>query len=63
MVVTGGSGVVGGSSGGGVANSIRPPWLAQDPVAIHGVQHDLPKNMEKFLPKFDLNNKEETPKN
>ena len=36
---------------------MRPPWLSQDAVSILGVQHDLPKNFEKFLPKFDPVNK------
>lgn len=39
-----------GGGGGGVA---RPPWLSQDVVSILRVQHDLPKNLENFLPKFD----------
>ena len=32
------------------------PWLAGDVVAIPKATHPLPKNLEKLLPKFDLNN-------
>ena len=34
------------------------PWLAQDAVAVPGVQHPLPKHPEKLLPKFNPESKE-----
>ena len=34
------------------------PWLAQDAVAVPGVQHPLPKHPEKLLPKFNPEFKE-----
>ena len=34
------------------------PWLAQDAVAVPGVQHPLPKHPEIFIPKFNLDRKE-----
>ena len=34
------------------------PWLAQDAVAVPGVQHPLPKHPEKLLPKFNPELKE-----
>ena len=52
-----------GIGGGGSIAIMRPPWFPQDEVAILGVHHDLPKNLEKFLPKKYSNNKEETPEN
>ena len=32
------------------------PWLAADIIAVPGVQHPLPKHLEKLLPKFDPDN-------
>ena len=34
------------------------PWLAQDAVAVPGVQHPLPKHLKKLLPKFNPELKE-----
>ena len=39
-------------------NNLARPWLDQDVVAILGPQHPLPKNPEKWLPKFDLDSKQ-----
>jgi hypothetical protein len=36
----------------------RRQWLTLGVVAVPGDVHDLPKNPEKFLPKFDLDNRE-----
>jgi hypothetical protein len=43
-----------------MANQNNPsrPWLDQDAVAIPGPQHPLPKHLEKWLPKFDLDSKQ-----
>jgi hypothetical protein len=42
-----------------MANQNNPtrPWLDQDVVAVPGAQHPLPKNPEKWLPKFDPDSK------
>ena len=41
------------------ANPPNPmPWMAQDAVAVPGVQHPLPKHPEKLLPKFNPESKE-----
>jgi hypothetical protein len=45
----------------GVGTAI-PPWLAQDAIMVLGVQHDLSKSLKKFLPKFDLDKKEDISK-
>jgi hypothetical protein len=34
------------------------PWLFANAVVVHGVQHDMPKHPEKFLPKFDPDKKD-----
>jgi hypothetical protein len=39
-------------------NQPRRPWLNTGVVAVFGDSHDLPKNPEKFLPKFDPDNRE-----
>jgi hypothetical protein len=36
----------------------RRPWLALGVVVVPGPVHDHPKNPEKFLSKFDLDNRE-----
>jgi hypothetical protein len=43
-----------------MANVNKPaqPWLAQDAVAVPGMQHDLPKHPERLLPKFDPDKRE-----
>jgi len=33
------------------------PWLIPDVVAVPGAIHGMPKHLENFLPKFDLNKK------
>ena len=37
------------------------PWLAMDTIVVHGIQRPLPKQPEKFLPKYDPDN-DVTPK-
>ena len=32
----------------------NPRWLTINPLAIAGPQNDLPRNLDKLLPKFDL---------
>ena len=49
--------VAGGASCVGANTNMRPPWLDQYAGTILGVQHDLPNNLEEFLPKFDLDKK------
>jgi len=39
-------------------NQPRRPWLNTGAVAVLGDIHDLPKNPEKILPKFDPVNRE-----
>jgi hypothetical protein len=34
------------------------PWLTPDAVVVPGIQHDMPKHPEKFLPKFDPDRKD-----
>jgi len=34
------------------------PWLNQDVVLVPRPQHPLPKHIEKWLPKFDLDSKQ-----
>lgn len=63
MAPTGGNDASSIIVGGGGCVAMIPPWLDQVIVAIPGIQHDLPKNPEKFLPKFDPDKKEETPEN
>jgi len=38
-----------------MANQNNPtrPWLDQDALVVPGAQHPLPKQSEKWLPKFD----------
>ena len=31
-------------------------WLAEDVVAVPGIQHSFPKHPKKLLPKFDPDN-------
>jgi hypothetical protein len=50
IVATGDNGVAIGASVGRFVVAMRPPWLAQEAVAIPRVHHDLPKNLKKFLP-------------
>ena len=50
--------IVGGV--GGAATIARFPWLTQDASVVPRVQHDLPNILEKFLPTFDLDKKEDT---
>jgi hypothetical protein len=47
--------------GAGGFVSARLPWISQDVIAVSGAQHDLPKSPEKFLAKFDLEKKNDTP--
>ncbi|MDO5304889.1 MAG: hypothetical protein Q4E87_04875, partial [bacterium] len=44
-------------------NMANRPWLDQDAVAVPGAQHNLPRNPEKFLPKFDPSNNESAEEN
>jgi len=37
---------------------VDQPWLAQDVVAVPGLVHPLPKNLEKFLPIFNPDEKQ-----
>jgi len=39
-------------------NQPRRPWLTLGEVNVLGDQHDLPKHLEIFFPKFYLDNKE-----
>jgi hypothetical protein len=43
-----------------MANQNNParPWLDQDVVAVPGAEHPLPKHPEKWLPKFDPDEKQ-----
>jgi hypothetical protein len=34
------------------------PWLFVDVVIVPGIQHDMPRHPEKFLPKFDPDKKD-----
>ena len=47
---------------GGVFVSARFPWIKQDVVTVPRVHQDKPKIPNKFLSKFDLDLKEDTPK-
>jgi hypothetical protein len=38
-------------------NNPTRTWLDQDVVVVPGPQHPLPKHLEKWLPKFDLDSK------
>jgi hypothetical protein len=31
----------------------RPPWRTLEAINVPGNQHDLPKNPDKWLPKFN----------
>jgi hypothetical protein len=39
-------------------NNPARPWLDQDVVVVPRAQHPLPKNPEKWLPKFDPDSKQ-----
>jgi hypothetical protein len=39
-------------------NNLAKPWLDQDVVVVPRPQHPLPKQPEKWLPKFDPNSKQ-----
>jgi hypothetical protein len=41
-------------------NNPARPWLDQDVVVVPRPQHPLPKHLEKWLPKFDLDSKKST---
>ena len=52
-----------GGAGGASSSAttiVRPLWISQGVVTIPGIQHDLLKSPDKFLPKFDPDMKEET---
>ena len=52
--------LAGGGGGGNPPNPPSPqlPWLRIATVGVPGVQHPLPKNLDKLLPKFNPDNKE-----
>jgi hypothetical protein len=41
-------------------NNHAKPWLDQDVVVVPRLQHPLPKHLEKWLPKLDLDSKQFT---
>jgi hypothetical protein len=41
-------------------NNPAKPWLDQDVMVVPGLQHPLPKHLEKWLPKFDPDSKQST---
>jgi len=41
-----------------VGINANQPWLVHDVVVVPGEVHDMPKHLEKFLPKFDLDKKD-----
>ena len=40
-----------------MAHYLNIPWLDLDAVCIPGKLHKLPKNLEKWIPRFDPNDK------
>lgn len=48
-----------GTSGVGATTTMRPHWIVEDVVGVPRVKHDLLKSLEKFIPIFDLDNKED----